>query len=338
MSISADGLNQRRAFSLWLRTGRRPGVGDDGTELKFNPWHDPEDGKFTHAGAGRYFGPGSGKSTDRPKANNRLTQVNDRVAAQSREKSQSTSLKPRSQGALRKIAEFADGVGDGLHDVGKDTITGLSEVLTTNPITTGRSIGLGLVRKIDDFVADQDTPARIHIRRAVQAAANASAHDIGYVTGRVTGNVALTAAPGAVVSKVSAVRRVAALRPRETFHPHEISWVKETLGKDGAAKAYNDSATGARAGQAPALMRSLPDGKRRPVKFDGIEGDYVIDRKMSIPDRPRARAQILRQSEALTQNRAIATWEFPNAKEAAAARKLLQKMNVRNIKVRIVKP
>lgn len=42
-------------FGLWLRTGRvrRP------VEFKFNGWHDPDDGKFTHVGAGRYFPQGS---------------------------------------------------------------------------------------------------------------------------------------------------------------------------------------------------------------------------------------------------------------------------------------
>jgi LysM repeat protein len=42
-------------FEHWLRTGRvrRP------MEFKFNGWHDADDGKFTHVGAGRYFPPGS---------------------------------------------------------------------------------------------------------------------------------------------------------------------------------------------------------------------------------------------------------------------------------------
>lgn len=44
------------AFSYFLRTGRRlPQLGGS-LERKFNPWHDPEDGRFTFAGQGRYFG------------------------------------------------------------------------------------------------------------------------------------------------------------------------------------------------------------------------------------------------------------------------------------------
>lgn len=54
--------DRRRAFSAWLRTGLLPAVRDaDGTELKFNPWHDPEDGRFTFAGTGRYYGRGAGQ-------------------------------------------------------------------------------------------------------------------------------------------------------------------------------------------------------------------------------------------------------------------------------------
>lgn len=47
----------RRAFSAWLRTGRLPSPrSDDGIELKFNPWHDPENGRFTFANTGRHYG------------------------------------------------------------------------------------------------------------------------------------------------------------------------------------------------------------------------------------------------------------------------------------------
>jgi hypothetical protein len=52
------------AFSWWLRTGRlRPAVSPDGIELKFNPWHDPADGRFTFAGAGRLYGTSGADAT-----------------------------------------------------------------------------------------------------------------------------------------------------------------------------------------------------------------------------------------------------------------------------------
>jgi hypothetical protein len=39
------------AFEYYLRTGRRPIE----IQTKFNPWHDPDDGRFTFANQGRYF-------------------------------------------------------------------------------------------------------------------------------------------------------------------------------------------------------------------------------------------------------------------------------------------
>lgn len=49
----------RLAFDIWLRTGRVPATR---IEYKFNGWHDPDDGKFTEVGAGRYFPQGSSAS------------------------------------------------------------------------------------------------------------------------------------------------------------------------------------------------------------------------------------------------------------------------------------
>jgi hypothetical protein len=49
------------AFEIYLRTGRRVSPEAASLETKFNPWHDPEDGRFTFAGQGRYF-PGRSRS------------------------------------------------------------------------------------------------------------------------------------------------------------------------------------------------------------------------------------------------------------------------------------
>jgi len=52
-------MRERTAFEVYLRTGRRVGSRVEPLQLKFNPWHDPEDGRFTFAGQGRRF-PGGG--------------------------------------------------------------------------------------------------------------------------------------------------------------------------------------------------------------------------------------------------------------------------------------
>ena len=52
-----SGEDRARGFAIWLRTGRLPVPRRaDGVELKFNPWHGPEDGRFTFKGTGKYFG------------------------------------------------------------------------------------------------------------------------------------------------------------------------------------------------------------------------------------------------------------------------------------------
>ena len=236
------------------------------------------------------------------------------------------------------VTEFVGGVGEGLYDVGTETVAGVRAALTTNPVTTVRNAGRGMAGMIDAAIAAEDTPARIQASRAASAVANASARDIGRVTGTVAGSVALAAAPGAALSKAAALRRLRMARPRTTFDPPQIGWVTETTKSQKPWKAYNDAATGAQPGRAPTLMRTMADGSKRPVKFDGIQGDYVIDRKWKVVDAPRARAQLLRQSKVLAEHRLIGTWEVPTPAQKAKALKLFKKMKVTNIHVKVVKP
>lgn len=55
------------AFEIYLRTGRRLPTG---VEVKFNPWHDPENGRFTFAGSGQYYGRGSPSASRHPANHN----------------------------------------------------------------------------------------------------------------------------------------------------------------------------------------------------------------------------------------------------------------------------
>jgi hypothetical protein len=239
------------------------------------------------------------------------------------------------------VADLVGGVGEGLYDVAEGVATGAYAVLTTNPVTTARNAVLGIAGTIDRAIAAENTPARIQLARARDAVANASARDIGRVTGSVAGNVAVSVAPGAALAKVSAMRRLRMARPSAgPFPPPQIGWVKENLGRDSPAKRYNDAAPGARPGYAPTLTRTMPDGSKRRVKFDGREGggEYPIDRKLGVSGKPRSVAQILRQSDVLAQHRLIGIWEVPTLVERKKALKLLKKLNVTNIKVKVVEP
>lgn len=66
ITIGNSSHKVQSAFAVFLRTGRRQVVRSDKIEVKFNPWHNPEDGRFTFAGQGVYYGQGGAgsRSTD----------------------------------------------------------------------------------------------------------------------------------------------------------------------------------------------------------------------------------------------------------------------------------
>lgn len=65
MQESAGGGQGR--FAQWLRTGRWPDPpGGQIIERKFNPWHDPADGRFAFTGTGQHDGSGGQSPAERP--------------------------------------------------------------------------------------------------------------------------------------------------------------------------------------------------------------------------------------------------------------------------------
>jgi len=59
-------LRRPSAFEINLRTGLIPAGHSEPVELKFNPWHDPDDGRFTFSGQGSYFrGPGASMAPEK---------------------------------------------------------------------------------------------------------------------------------------------------------------------------------------------------------------------------------------------------------------------------------
>ena len=50
-------MRKMSAFDIWLRRGRIVAEPEP-IETKFNPWHDPKDGRFTFARQGKYFSGG----------------------------------------------------------------------------------------------------------------------------------------------------------------------------------------------------------------------------------------------------------------------------------------
>jgi len=124
---------------------------------------------------------------------------------------------------------------------------------------------------------------------------------------------------------------------------NSVKWVDENAHMSNRAKLYNDSATGARSnittqkGQAPQITRTLDDGSTKGVRFDGLDGNVLIDRKLSVVTTQKAKNQALRQSQALRQNNLTGRWEVPTQTQANRAIKMFDKLGIDNITVEVVK-
>lgn len=122
----------------------------------------------------------------------------------------------------------------------------------------------------------------------------------------------------------------------------EIQWVDENAAMSDRARNFDDAATGSRSnvitknGQAPQIMRTLPDGTQRPVRFDGFDGNVLIDRKLSVVTTNKAKDQVRRQSEALRQNGFRGQWEVPSESQAKRAKKMFNELGIDNIAVKVV--
>ncbi len=122
----------------------------------------------------------------------------------------------------------------------------------------------------------------------------------------------------------------------------KVTWVDEDASMSPRARAYDDSAMGSRSnvetmkGQAPALTRITPDGETAIVRFDGLDGDVLIDRKLSVVTTPKVKDQVLRQSQALEQNGLTGRWEVPTQSQADRAARMLDQLGVNNITVKVV--
>jgi len=76
--------------------------------------------------------------------------------------------------------------------------------------------------------------------------------------------------------------------------------------------------------------------KNRPVRFDGVDGNVMIDRKkISVVTTPKAKNQAIRQSESLKNNGITGRWEVPNQAQANRAQKIFDELGIKNIEVKI---
>jgi hypothetical protein len=108
------------------------------------------------------------------------------------------------------------------------------------------------------------------------------------------------------------------------------------------ARVYDEGAMGSRSnietqkGQALTLARTTSDGRTATVRFDGVDGDVLIDRKLSVVTTKKVKGQVLRQSEALQQNGLTGRWEVPTQAQAARATRMFSRLNFSDIAVKVV--
>jgi filamentous hemagglutinin len=78
------------------------------------------------------------------------------------------------------------------------------------------------------------------------------------------------------------------------------------------------------------------NGRQALVRFDGFDGEVLIDRKLAVPTFPKTKGQAIRQSEALRENGVKGRWEVPTKTQEKRAHKLFDELEIDNIGVKVV--
>jgi len=124
-----------------------------------------------------------------------------------------------------------------------------------------------------------------------------------------------------------------------------LVWVDENAHMSKEAHAYQSGSYGARSnirtqrGLAPSLLYDNPYSRTNIVRFDGLESQMLIDRKLSTFSTPKARKALLRQAEAIRQNPGYSLmYEVPTVSEKRRLQKLLasEQITSSSIRVRVV--
>jgi len=102
-----------------------------------------------------------------------------------------------------------------------------------------------------------------------------------------------------------------------------------------AQAAYEKGAPGWIEGKAPQLSASDAEGTVT-AKFDGVDGNVMVDRKLSVMTYPKSLMQALRQSAVAAENGYAIRWEVPDLNQANRATNMFNQLGIKNIQVVIV--
>jgi hypothetical protein len=222
---------------------------------------------------------------------------------------------------------------------------------TTSTGNAWRDLGALYSHGLNDYEAPaalaRRYPGGLRERRGIQAVGKA-ATDVGPFAEFLFMTSQLFALPipegGAFIELGSGTEMAeAAVASRNTYAASRVTWVDESASMPARARAYQSGTTGARSNvttqkpQAPALTYRSASGTDEVVRFDGLSGDVLIDRKTSVTTFPKSQQQALRQSEALRQNGLRGRWEVTSPGERNRAKKMLKELGIDNIDVSVVK-
>jgi filamentous hemagglutinin len=123
--------------------------------------------------------------------------------------------------------------------------------------------------------------------------------------------------------------------------PHRgLTWVQETpTSRDLRVINYQGSAPSARSviatrrPEVPALRFTNPnEAGQNLVRFDGMEGTVLIDRKLSVTTRPKQKDDLQRMAVALHQNPGYSgRIEVPNEREARRVSRILRELGINDV-------
>lgn len=225
MGISTN--DRRTAFSIWMRTGRWPTEAARAVEVKFNPWHDPRDGRFT-------FAPGGPRQQDPSRPSPKLRFLKEtpglptpttmeqadawraeKLKKYGRWRQLAKEIEAQYQAYKKRIAppqspldqaiEFYGGEVHYLYDLTKNSATSLYSLIT-KPGPTLRNSFFGLAGSIDALATDE-TPTYVYLQQAGNWLTTASPHDLGYSMMSGANTIGVVIAPETIGFRLSKASR-----------------------------------------------------------------------------------------------------------------------------------
>jgi len=80
----------------------------------------------------------------------------------------------------------------------------------------------------------------------------------------------------------------------------------------------------------------MPDGPTRLVKIDGMDGNVLVYRNISVVTTSKSKGQALRQSDVLGRN-GLTARQVPTQAQANRAQKMFDELGIKNISVKVTR-